>query len=539
MQKTGTVTVNHEHFKKSKLEYSNWMQAIFREAIQNSIDAKANKIEISYFKDDNEDIDLTFIDNGTGMSLDILLNVLLTMGGSKKDDDSPIGGFGYAKSILFFAHTSYTIKTNDIILEGQGGNYSYTENNTNVKGTVFNIVIENDCYHTELDNVDSYLKEIIEFSSFKDVNFIINDTKNLYKEKKFEFDLKSDLGDIKFSDNGYEQYSELWIRINGLAMFKHSVYLHEKHSSFVGALELNKSPLESLTANRDGLQYRYASQLNTIFSKLSEEREKLTYNGMFNFIINEQEEATFQEEEDYVNQEKNGNELITSRKKEEQENLIKNLKNIDFNNSEAANQNIIKAELKKVFKDLSKEEDKFQNFFQRYIKKINQKYYPLNFVVSTEQSQDVEISTYKNFFSELIKKRNIKLAIYWDTIINSILKASYLNEITEFEGNNIYIKGHKVYNGFIFGTDSLLGSNSFDNTKGHTLSINPLNSNVDLDFETIFDIAIHEVTHFIINGHNGIFCFEEFKLRRSIQKDLKKNEIKKDILSKIKNLKDN
>ena len=128
-----------EHFKKSKLEYSNWMQAVFREAIQNSVDAGASLITIDYHQMDNKNINLTFSDNGSGMSLDILLNVLLTMGGSKKDNGNAIGGFGYAKSILFFAHNEYTIKTKDIILKGEGGNYSYTENNPIVKGTEFNI----------------------------------------------------------------------------------------------------------------------------------------------------------------------------------------------------------------------------------------------------------------------------------------------------------------------------------------------------------------------------------------------------------------
>ena len=190
------------------------MQAVFREAIQNSVDAGANLITIDYHQMDNKNINLTFSDNGSGMSLDVLLNVLLTMGGSKKDNGNAIGGFGYAKSILFFAHNEYTIKTKDIILKGKGGNYSYTENNPNVKGTEFNIIIENDYYHTQIERVDEYLKEIIEFSSFNKVKFIINGRKNLNKSKKFDFELNSDIGEIKFSDNGYSNNSDLWIRVN-------------------------------------------------------------------------------------------------------------------------------------------------------------------------------------------------------------------------------------------------------------------------------------------------------------------------------------
>ena len=522
MQKTGTVTISHDHFKKSKLEYSNWMQAVFREAIQNSVDAGANLIKIDYNLMDNNDVNLTFSDNGTGMSLDVLLNVLLTMGGSKKDNGNAIGGFGYAKSILFFAHNEYTIKTNDIVLKGEGGNYSYTENNPKVKGTEFNIIIERDYYHTEIERIEEYLKEIIEFSSLDSVKFIVNGKKNPYKYKKFDFDLNSDLGQIKFSDNGYSNYSDLWIRVNGLAMFKHSVYQREKQSSFVGVLELNKSPLEALTANRDGLQYRYASQLNTIFSRLSDEREKLTYNGMFNFILNEKEDVI---EKEYTEEE------IQS-----QESFIEEFKKVT-NNDSGNQEKFIDTELKKVFKDLSKEENKFQDFFQRSVKKINEELYPINFVISTEKNEDVNFSLYRDFFSELIKKTNTKIAIYWDVIINHLLKTSYIQEIIDYKNDSFYLGEYKIFKGFIFGNDTLLGSNAFDKEKGYTLSINPKNSYVSLDFETIFDIAIHEICHFKVSNHNEVFCFEEFLFRRTIQNEIKKSDIKKEIQEKLKLIK--
>ena len=516
MQKKGTVTISHEHFKKSKLEYSNWMQAIFREAIQNSIDAGANLINIDYYKMDNQKINLTFSDNGSGMSLDVLLNVLLTMGGSKKDNGNAIGGFGYAKSILFFAHDEYIIKTKDVVLKGEGGNYSYTEGNPIVKGTEFNIIIENDYYHTQIENINEYLKEIIEFSCFNKVKFIINGEKNLYKSKNFNFELNSDLGEITFSDNGYSNYSELWVRVNGLAMFKHSVYQREKQSSFVGVLDLNKSPLEALTANRDGLQYKYSSQLNSIFAKLSEEREKLTYNGMFNFILNEQEEL----------------EDIDQQEIESCESFIKEFKQVDTKDTKEQ-ENFIDVELKKVFKDLSNEENKFKDFFNRSVKKINEDFYPINFVISTEKNEDIKFSLYRKFFSELVKKTNMKIAIYWDTIINHLLQTSYIKEIIDYKSGAFYLGEHKIFKGFVFGNDTLLGSNAYDRSKGYTLSINPKNSHVKLDFETIFDIAIHEICHFKINSHNEVFCFEEFLFRRCIQKEIKKHDIKKEIQEKL------
>jgi hypothetical protein len=517
MSKKGYVTAGHEHFKKSKLEYRNWMQALFREGFQNSIDAGAKKLYIEYKEHSFNEIEISIKDNGTGMNLDTLLNVLLKMGGSKKDGENQIGGFGYAKSILFFAHNEYNIKTQNYQVNGIGGEYTYKETNDYINGTHFSIIVEKDYYHSNLENIEQYICELLEYSDLNHIGFIINNKINKIKSKDFSFDLISELGDVKFKDSGIGNTSTLWIRVNGLTMFKHETYQSEKSSTFEGILDINKSPLEMLTANRDGLQYQYANKLNTLFQKLSKERDKFTYNGMFNFILNENSETIIKEK----NIENQYNETINKLK----ENLTKNSDSL-LNKSDADKDVFIN----KVFKDLSSEKDKFNDFFEESIKKINQKYYPVNFTVSTEKSNSQNITIYKKFFKELLKQKNIRIAIIWNIVTNHILKTSFFKNSITFNNHNIYFEGEKLYKGFLFGEEETLGCNSWDSKEGHYLSINPSSQYVTNDFTTILDIAIHECTHFFISNHNENFCFNEFLLRRKIQKGLKiiniKNEIK-------------
>lgn len=510
MSKKGYVTADHDHFKKAKLEYRNWMQAIFREGIQNSIDADANKITITYKEHSFSELEITLEDNGKGMSLDTLLNVLLKMGGSKKDGENQIGGFGYAKSILFFAHNKYLIKSRNYQVEGIGGEYTYKKIKDYKKGTYFSIIIEKDYFHTEPDRIEQYLTEIIDFSKFQEnVKFIVNGKNKIINNKKFKFNINTDLGSVHFNDSGIGNTSVLWVRVNGLTMFKHETYQTDKGATFEGVLDINKSPLEMLTANRDGLQYCYSSKLNQIFEKLSNERDKFTYEGMFNFVLNNKD---YIEENEYTEIENRNIEEIS-------------LTLLDTNKNEKEKE----VQIKKVFQDLSSEKDKFQDFFVKSLEKINEKYYPLNFAISTDKLKENSLSTYKEFFKNLLKQKNIRVAIMWDIITKNILSTSFFEDYIEIKDDIIFFNNHKLYRGFIFGEEDLLGQNSFSREEGYHLSINPLNEYVSNDYETILDISIHECTHFIVSNHNDSFCFNEFLLRRKIQKELKHSEIKTEI----------
>lgn len=103
MRGTRQVQVPHAYFQKVKSEYSDWRWAMIREFIQNAYDAQATTINFWLTTNDACRIEFHVNDDGVGIDQDTLENVLLCMGGSRKPAGA-IGGFGYAKAILYFAH---------------------------------------------------------------------------------------------------------------------------------------------------------------------------------------------------------------------------------------------------------------------------------------------------------------------------------------------------------------------------------------------------------------------------------------------------
>ena len=137
------VQVPHGYFRKAKSEYADWRWAMIREFIQNSYDAQATTIDFRLSVNDRDAIELSVDDDGIGMDRDTLENVLLCMGGSRKPEGA-IGGFGYAKAILFFAHQGYTIRTQGLRVEGSGGEYRLSAGNMVTAGTQITVELDDD-----------------------------------------------------------------------------------------------------------------------------------------------------------------------------------------------------------------------------------------------------------------------------------------------------------------------------------------------------------------------------------------------------------
>lgn len=120
-----------------------------REMIQNSRDAKAKTIEITWTPEDPNDEDsagtLVFSDDGKGMSLDTLENKFFSLGGSEKEAGS-IGGFGAAKAAILTAGRdgwSWEIRTRNVWTKSDGfGSYLdpiIVPDNQAIRGTMITI----------------------------------------------------------------------------------------------------------------------------------------------------------------------------------------------------------------------------------------------------------------------------------------------------------------------------------------------------------------------------------------------------------------
>lgn len=135
----GTVSMPSDYFAKSvKNNYCSVTWALWRELLQNSLDANSTKIDIK-LEEIGGDLVYTCSDNGCGMSQKTMEDFLLTFGGTHKKDNS-VGGFGEAKILILFAMQKYSVHSRDVYAQGSGLNYTI-EKRQKIKGTIFSGVL--------------------------------------------------------------------------------------------------------------------------------------------------------------------------------------------------------------------------------------------------------------------------------------------------------------------------------------------------------------------------------------------------------------
>jgi hypothetical protein len=107
--------------------YANHRAAFARELISNGVDAGCTMMHLD-IKDNDTVSQISFKDNGKGMSRDTLCHKYLVMGETDKGADNGIGGMGKARVLTCFAANSYSIVSDDYILSGSGANYEIKDN---------------------------------------------------------------------------------------------------------------------------------------------------------------------------------------------------------------------------------------------------------------------------------------------------------------------------------------------------------------------------------------------------------------------------
>ena len=123
---TGTVSFSPRFFANELKAYSDWRDAFWRELFQNSVDAGCRNISIR-FQGSSDEPEVIFSDDGPGMSQETLRDVYFQLGASTKGADD-IGGFGRARMLTCFAHTSYWVRSHDYIATGCGASYQIAAN---------------------------------------------------------------------------------------------------------------------------------------------------------------------------------------------------------------------------------------------------------------------------------------------------------------------------------------------------------------------------------------------------------------------------
>tara|TARA_B100000700_G_scaffold331722_1_gene467539 strand:- start:18491 stop:20083 length:1593 start_codon:yes stop_codon:yes gene_type:complete len=519
------VSVPHSFFKKAKKEYSSWKFAFFRELLQNSIDAGAKNINVKIKSVNDSEVLIDFLDDGKGMSKNTLVNAFLALGGSEKDLDTDIGGFGYAKTLILFAHKEFEIQTRDNNVKGSGGQYNIEKTTEYLEGTQVKVLMSykdsSDDYDVVTENImKQELENVILYSNLK-VSVFLNGDKINKKSTKEDYSYNTPIGRLHFSDDNDSYASYLWIRINGLAMFSHSVY-SDNESCFKGYIDLTEKPTEVLTSNRDALKGKSRREFNAIFEKLQKERSSLKTEKVNNFVINKKLVSNNASEEVF-------SELNESGFSEERPRQLNSLE------KEAKNEQPKFSPFKKIIEKNEKEEVKVN----KQLEKVAQEDYPLNFNIKNSMLTPAQLKVSLN------KESNKKLAKIWRDIVYLIAESikysgySYVSfldkynvELETYNENteSILIDSRKLYIGFNY-NENITALNS-SNTEKIVIYINPeavkdMRINGDLTISNLIDIALHEMTHIYNENHNENFCSIEMDLRKNFKKYFNLQEWKK------------
>lgn len=249
-----SIIIGPEFFEGEKRNYSNWRSALIRELIQNSVDARSSRIDITLNKKENSTI-IRVEDNGIGMTKDVLKNVFLSLGSTTKTAAGTIGGFGKAKILICFSQKNYKIQSNDFICKGIGAEYEITKSATTFHGCVFTIETDNSDWET-------IIKEFLNKCSLDQAVFING---NKYTERVRRAKYIRNLSFAEVFVNKSSKTPGVYIRVNGCWMFN-------KYSDIKAqvCVELNtETAREVLTANRDGLQYKQDDELQNFLNELS------------------------------------------------------------------------------------------------------------------------------------------------------------------------------------------------------------------------------------------------------------------------------
>jgi hypothetical protein len=266
------VTIGPEFFKKELNEYADWVWAFIREACQNSIDARGcDHIRWDIRLGTNGDTVVVWENNGAVMDEDVILNKLFSLGTSGKNFEGSVGGFGKAKVLLYFAQDSYVIQSGDLQVSGVGGTYDLQRVNSYQPGTCSVVVIGGD----HVEKLSNAVKKFAAYCQWRgSISLRVGDADpSIYHCNLRKGSPRRDLSFGKVYTNKSFK-NRLIVRMGGMPMF--SQYVDYEGTVLI---ELTGSSAECLTANRDGLNYKFGSELRSFVADLSNNRQKALNSG--------------------------------------------------------------------------------------------------------------------------------------------------------------------------------------------------------------------------------------------------------------------
>lgn len=513
------VKVPPVYFRKAKDEYADWASAWWREAIQNSLDAGANDFRIEVADLEGGGARVIFSDNGKGMDERTLTEVFLALGGSQKEDGS-IGGFGYAKNLLCFAHKNYAISTGHQRVEGAGGDYTHDVGSVWVDGVQLEVIMDDP--YVDKNVLMNRLQSLLDMSDLdSDIRFQVNGERMRAYKPTMPYQSGTSLGMLRFNDQTYGP-SKLWVRIGGLAMFPVSVWTEDSH--FEGTLDLSAgSSLDLLTSNRDGLQHQHQDALSRIVQQLANERGALKCDDLIDITFNElsmpvgfgPENPDFGDQaDDFPGNEVAGADGIRTY-------------SLGSGSSHGSEYTGLSAFDSLANKQMSAIEKVSQRMSQ-----IDTSGYPANFRIRTSmldvESRRDPAAAYTPMVRKLGQERIQKMARAWEATVHAVLSQPIARmQGIDWHDGRPFKSGCPVNTGFVF-SDQVEGLHVPHPDGAYDILMNP-DIMPRFDLEDMVDLALHEATHLWVSGHHEGFTTKESTLRRGFRKHMPIAELRKTV----------
>lgn len=125
--------------------YDDWGFSFFKDLFQNATDAGAKSVDIRLEDAAGQGafgrapaldrvVRVTFADDGHGMDEATLRNVFLSPGESTKKGGDLEGGYGTARIMLCFSQVRYAVQTGDLVVEGDGTEYTCQRRGEAIEG---------------------------------------------------------------------------------------------------------------------------------------------------------------------------------------------------------------------------------------------------------------------------------------------------------------------------------------------------------------------------------------------------------------------
>jgi hypothetical protein len=237
--------IDENYYSSALKTYQDWEEKWWREAIQNSVDAGASRVDC-LVEPVPEGFAVSCTDDGRGMTIEIM-DKFLKLGGTSKGGGGSTGGFGKAKELLVLPWIAWSVHSLGKRMVGQGTTPPTRDDAPFRQGTELRVIMAPD-----QTTHDSCAMAYIEKCNLPGVRLTVNG-KRVRAELEQGEEIRQFAGGkaILYHEKG-KAPGRLLVRTGGLFMFEIRIRSEAVKGTLI--LELKRASTELLTDNRDSFR---------------------------------------------------------------------------------------------------------------------------------------------------------------------------------------------------------------------------------------------------------------------------------------------